>query len=253
MDSDRDRHLGEARGNRDRWDAESDAYQADHEDIGGDKALAWGVWRTPEAELRALGDVEDKDVLELGCGAAQWSIALAGKARVIGLDNSARQLEHARVAAERADRPLPLIQASGQFLPFAAESFDIVFCDYGAMTFADPARTVPEVARVLRPSGLLAFMTTSPFLYVCWPPNAPEVATELLDDYFGMHRFEEDGMVEFNLTYGDWIRLLRTNGLVIEDLIEPRPPEGATSSFPGRPIGWARRWPTESLWRARKS
>ena len=249
-----DRHLDEAKANRDRWDADADSYQAEHHDIGGTLALAWGIWRTPEDELDALGDVAGKDVLELGCGAAQWSIALAGrKARVVGLDNSSGQLAHAREAALRAVRSLPLVQASGQYLPFADESFDIVFCDYGAMTFADPARTLPQVARILRTDGLLAFMTTSPFLYVCWPADAPEASTELLEDYFGMYRFEEQGMVEFNLTYGDWIRMFRANGFVVEDLIEPRPPEGATSTFPGRPVAWARRWPTECLWRVRKA
>ena len=50
-----------------------------------------------DSKLRILGDVAGKDVLELGCGAAQWSILLAQRgARAVGLDNSARQFEHAR-------------------------------------------------------------------------------------------------------------------------------------------------------------
>jgi len=58
---------------------------------------AWGVWQIPEDEIHALGEVAGKDVLELGCGAAQWSIELAGRgARPVGLDLSERQLEHAR-------------------------------------------------------------------------------------------------------------------------------------------------------------
>ncbi|QCX73746.1 hypothetical protein C9F11_42465 [Streptomyces sp. YIM 121038] len=51
------------------------------------------------------------------------------------------------------------------------------------------------------------------------------------------------------LTCGDWVRVLRGAGLVIDDLIEPRPE-------PGRPNGcnetdpphWAHRWPAELLW-----
>ena len=59
--------------------------------------MAWGVWQIPEAELHVLGDVDGRDILELGCGAAQWSIALAqAGARPVGLDLSDRQLEHAR-------------------------------------------------------------------------------------------------------------------------------------------------------------
>ena len=51
--------------------------------------IRWGLWQIPESELGILGDVAGKDVLELGCGAAQWSILLARQgARVVGLDNS---------------------------------------------------------------------------------------------------------------------------------------------------------------------
>jgi hypothetical protein len=67
-----------ARRNRDSWNEDADAYQARHaamlEASGG---RAWGVWQIPEADLKVLGVVRDRDILELGCGAAQWSIALA--------------------------------------------------------------------------------------------------------------------------------------------------------------------------------
>ncbi|MEA2216133.1 MAG: hypothetical protein QOK19_1694, partial [Solirubrobacteraceae bacterium] len=79
----------EAAANRERWDEQSDEYQSRHgaqlEESGG---TAWGVWQIPESELQVLGDVAGLDVLEFGCGAAQWSIALKGQgARVTGLDN----------------------------------------------------------------------------------------------------------------------------------------------------------------------
>ena len=66
-----------ARTNRESWNSDSRTYQAEH---GGQLAasggLAWGVWQIPEAELGVLGDVRGLDILEFGCGAAQWSIAL---------------------------------------------------------------------------------------------------------------------------------------------------------------------------------
>ena len=99
-----------------------------------------------------------KDVLEFGCGAAQWSIALAKRgARPVGLDLSDRQLEHARRLMAEAGVDFPLVHASAESVPLPDASFDIVFCDHGAMTFADPYRTVPEAARLLRPGGLFAF------------------------------------------------------------------------------------------------
>ncbi|MHB8574311.1 MAG: class I SAM-dependent methyltransferase, partial [Dehalococcoidia bacterium] len=72
-------------------------------------------------------------------------------------------------------------------------------------------------------------------------------------DYFDMHRLEYEGQVEFQLTYGDWIRLFRANGLDVEDLIETRPPPGASSTYrSAEHAAWARRWPDENIWKARK-
>jgi SAM-dependent methyltransferase len=84
--------------NRQTWDAQSSEYQSKHAaQLAASGGTGWGVWQLPESELRILGDVREKDVLELGCGAAQWSVALhALGARVTGLDNSSVQLEHAR-------------------------------------------------------------------------------------------------------------------------------------------------------------
>src|ERR671925_336514 len=83
--------------NRAHWDRTSDEYQDRHRDFINRSEPRWGIWQAPEAELQVLGDVAGMDVLELGCGAAQWSILLAQRgARMVALDNSARQLEHAR-------------------------------------------------------------------------------------------------------------------------------------------------------------
>jgi hypothetical protein len=73
-------------------------------------------------------------------------------------------------------------------------------------------------------------------------------------DYFGMHRIqEEDGPVEYNLPIGEWIRLFRANGLVIEALIEPQPAEDATSTYrDDADRAWARRWPMDQIWKLRK-
>ncbi|HYO61354.1 MAG TPA: SAM-dependent methyltransferase, partial [Actinomycetota bacterium] len=54
--------------NRRGWDAESAEYQRQHSEFLTEKALAWGIWRVPEQQLRLLGDVAGKLVLEYGCG-----------------------------------------------------------------------------------------------------------------------------------------------------------------------------------------
>jgi SAM-dependent methyltransferase len=236
--------------NRRSWDLMSAEYQAKHGGRLTETARAWGVWRISEDEVRALGEVAGRDVLELGCGAAQWSIALAEDgARPVGIDVSAKQLRHAR----RSSRSLPLVQGSAEELPFDAGSFDLVFCDHGAMGFADPERTVPEVARVLRPGGQLAFAIVGPLLFMCGNPKTERVDRRLHADWFGMRSDEDEDTIQFQLPYGSWIDLFRENGLEVHRLIHLRPPEGATTTYDDYvSLRWARAWPAEDLWVARK-
>lgn len=238
--------------NRAYWQAQSDAYQERHgEQIG--RGLAWGVWQIPEAELNVLGGVDGLDTLELGCGAAQWSIALAELgARPVGVDLSARQLEHAREAIARSGFEIPLVEASAEALPLEDESFDLVFCDHGAFNFTEPHRSVPEAARVLRPGGLLAFSMPSPLGDLFYDVEKDETTDRLINGYWDLDRFEDDETVDFQLRYGDWIRLFRDCGMEVVDLIELRAPEGARSTYDFVPHEWARRWPAENIWKARK-
>ena len=76
----------------------------------------------------------------------------------------------------------------------------------------------------------------------------------LLRPYFGMHRFgwPDDQSVEFHLGHGDMIRLLRRCGLEVEDLLELRPEPGSIASHPLATLEWARQWPSEEVWKARK-
>jgi SAM-dependent methyltransferase len=243
--------------NRELWDARSAAYQAEHGSQLADSGdAAWGVWQVPEARLGVLGDVNGLDVLELGCGAAQWSIALQRLgARVTGLDLSARQLEHARVLMSSAGADFPLVHASAEATGLGGASFDVVFCDHGAMTFADPHRTVPEVARLLRPGGLLAFSMHTPIVDMAWAVGEDHPGDRLELNYWELHALQEPGEPAcFQLPYGTWISLFRAHDLVIEDLLELRPAADATSSYrDDQDRAWARRWPMEHIWRVRRA
>jgi SAM-dependent methyltransferase len=245
--------------NREGWNRISDEYQHTHEGqiarqaVTGD--IAWGLWAIPESTLGVLGDVEGKAILEMGCGAGQWSMALARRgARPVGVDLSERQLAHARRLMNEMGISFPLVQASAERVPLADAAFDVVFADHGAFSFADPHRTVPEAARVLRRGGLLVFSHVSPIYAIATPMDAEHAGDRLLYDYFGLRQQEEpDGLVNFNLPYGEWIALFRANGLVVEDLIEPRPEPGAHSTYrDAEDEAWSRRWPSECIWRTRK-
>ncbi len=214
--------------------------------------LAWGPYRIPEAELQVLGDVAGRDVLELGCGGGQWSVALEPLGvRVVGLDLSRAQLAHAR----RASGTLPLLVADAEVLPFAGASFDVVFCDHGAMSFCDPERTLPEVARVIRPGGLFAFANATPYSYLTWDPVKEKQTRKLHRTYDDLGRQDfGEGTVDWVLGPGEWVRLLRVHGFEIEDLRELRPTEGMTTTYGAfAPPAFARRWPVEWIWKARRA
>lgn len=245
------------RTNREFWDTDADDYQAAHASQLGATEPGWGVWQIPERELRVLGEVAGRDVLELGCGGAQWSIHVArAGARLVGLDQSGEQLRHARRLVRAAGSVVRLVQATAIALPFASGSFDIVFCDHGAMSFCEPEQTVPEVARVLRAGGLLAFSTSTLLRHACFPPDDPDapITRRLHRPFFGSRVFDwGEGTVDFLLRPGEWIRLLRRHEFEVEDLLELRPPKGATTTYDGfADREWARRWPAEEIWRARR-
>lgn len=248
--------TSQARANREYWDRAADDYQGRNAPFISHDELHWGMWQLPESELRILGDVRGKEVLELGCGAAQCGIVLArAGARMVGIDNSARQLEHARREVDSARVEMELHHGSAETLPFADASFDVVFADHGANRFADPFLWVPEVARVLRPSGLFAFSGGTPFEAICFDEPSDTWDGTLHRPYFGLHQvsFGDDGSVEFELPYGEWIRLFRRSGFAVEALVEVRPPEGAASTYRNaEETAWARRWPMEQIWKVRR-
>jgi ubiquinone/menaquinone biosynthesis C-methylase UbiE len=218
--------------------------------------MTWGLFRVAESRLQLLGPTRGKVILELGCGAARWSAALGeGGARPIGLDLSSVQLARARELQRESGRRFPLVRASAERLPFQESTFDLVFCDFGAMTFSDPLRTVPECARVLRPGGAFVFATASPLRVLTLDIAKDRQSRRLIRPYFGSHRIDmgPDSAVEFELPYGTWIDLFRRNGLVVERLVEPRPSPGQRSTYLSRPDAqWGRSWPLEVIWKLRK-
>jgi len=248
----------DVRANLASWEADSADYQRRHgEFLARWDEFGWGTWGIPEDELRALGDVDGLDALEFGCGAAQFGIRVARRgASVVGLDFSANQLAAAPANMASAGVTFPLVRGDAEELPFADASFDLVFCDHGAVGFTDPTRTVPEVARVLRPGGRFVFSGTTPFIFVTWPMIEGPPGRTLERSYFDSRRMmwnEDDPSFEYQMPYGDWIRLFRANGFVIEDLIELRPAADAETAFTDYVTkDWARDFPAEQIWKVRK-
>jgi SAM-dependent methyltransferase len=245
------------RRNREAWDRFAERFVEPGRRAWATDAPAWGIYQVPEEDLGVLpASVDGLDTIELGCGTAYVSAWLARRgARPVGIDNSPAQLETARALQAEHGLDFALHLGNAEATPFADGSFDLAISEYGASIWADPHRWIPEAARLLRPGGELIFLVNGVIFMLCVPDEEGEPATDrLLRPYFGMHRFEwpDDVSVEFHLGYGDMIRLLRRSGFEVEDLIEVRPAPDATTEWAYAPIEWARRWPIEEIWKARK-
>jgi SAM-dependent methyltransferase len=177
-------------------------------------------------------------------------------ARPVGVDITPAQLATARAMQAKHGIEFSLIEASAEDVPLPDASFDLAISEYGASIWADPYLWIPEAARLLRPGGELVFLVNGVLSMLCAQDEEIPPTTGLRRPYFGMHRFEwpDDVSVEFHLGYGDWIRLFRDTGFEVLDLIELQAPEGAEPHrYAGLPLpDWARRWPSEEIWRARK-
>src|SRR5207302_11291051 len=93
----------------------------------------------PEAELRLLGNVENRRVLELGCGGGPNAVAMAKQgARVIAVDDSEEQVGHARRLVEREETKIELRHGDLADLAFVrADTIDVALSVYTLATIAD--------------------------------------------------------------------------------------------------------------------
>lgn len=224
-----------ARASRVWWDAAADDYQAEHGSFLNGR-FVWGPEGLDEEHEQLLGTLpalRDAQLLEVGCGAAwcaRW-LRQQGVERVVGIDVSIRQLNHARGMDAEGGLRTRLAQADAQRLPFPDGTFDVVFSAYGGFPFVPHAdAAVAESARVLRPGGRLVFSVSHPIRW-CFPDDPTERGLLAEQSYFDRRAYvEEDGQgravyVEHHHTVGDWVRAVASAGLCLRDLIEPEWPE----------------------------
>ncbi len=218
----------------------------------GAAEITWGLFEVPEREVRALGDVTGLDVIELGCGTAYFSAWLARRgARPVAVDLTPAQLDSARRCQQHYGVHFPLIEADAASVPLPDASFDLVVSEYGASVWCDPERWVREAARLLRPGGRLVFLTNSVLATLCVPEAEGETQDRLLRPQRDLNRVQwSGGGVEFHPGHGDWIRILRANGFVVEALHElyANASDKSPDYYRISSAQWAAQWPIEDLW-----
>jgi len=210
------------------WDGDARAYQAEHGAFLGDADFVWCPEGLREADAGLLGDIRNRRILEVGCGAAQCArwLAAAG-AQPVAFDLSARQLEHARRLTDLTGVGVPLVQADAGRVPFADGSFDLACSAFGAVPFvADSGALMREVARVLRPGGRWVFSVTHPMRWI-FPDDGGPAGLVVVQSYFDRTPYVERdaggrlGYVEAHRTLGDRVAEIVSAGFRLTGLIEP--------------------------------
>lgn len=124
-------------------------------------------WKTPDhqppvvheallKELTAVVDVRGKKILEVGAGMGGDSVYLAGLGgQVTAVDFTNESLEAVRRLARDNNVVIELIKGEARSLPFADESFDVVFHQGLLEHFKNPLEILKEHTRVLKSGGLL--------------------------------------------------------------------------------------------------
>ena len=133
-----------------------------------------GRWRAELVKHVVAGDPER--VLDVATGTAGVAIALARRshAHVTGADVSEDMLEigRRRVEAAGLEGRIELEAARAEELPYAEGTFDAISFTYVLRYVSDPAATIAELARALRPDGVMAgldfFVPPNPVWRAAW-------------------------------------------------------------------------------------
>jgi len=251
-------HVAE---NRRHWDGMADAWVAPGEQAWQQEPH-WGQWQIPNTEVRLLADdMRGIRAIELGCGTGYVSAWMRRRgASVHAIDNSEAQLATARrLSGLHGLRDIEWVHGNAEKVVQPDATFDFAISEYGAAIWCDPAVWIPEAYRLLRTGGQLVFLGNHPLALVCSPIDGSLPITDRLErPYFDLGRLDwrdavdEPGGIEFNLPISGWIRLFDDTGFDVVDYIEIQAPKGATGTRGSVPAEWAKRFPSEQVWRVRK-
>lgn len=187
-----------------------------------------------EAELRLLGSVAGKRVLDLGCGTGQAAAAFALQgAHVIGLEPSAELLAAARRHASHADVKVELHRGEIADLAFMrADSVDLVFSAWAIGGAPDLNRVFRQVHRVLKQGSPFVFSMPHP-AYDIIDDDDPDQPLLIRRSYFDRSPVDESGETPFgehHHTVSDVFMGLTRNNFRVDVLLEPESTGEATPS-----------------------
>jgi ubiquinone/menaquinone biosynthesis C-methylase UbiE len=214
------------------WNIISESYQ-EHERISLED-VHYGPISPGESDLRLLGEVSGKDVLEAGCGGGQNTIVLSKwGARSVGLDISERQIKYAQQLAKKEGVSASFHVGNMEYMSvFQSESFDIVLSSFAVGYVANLQRAFQEVHRVLRKDGLFVFCAVHPIVIRGKAIRRRKGRAWVIRDYFNRRSNKwtwktPKGKVatfyEHHRTVQDYFDMLRNTGFLVDRILEPKP------------------------------
>ena len=204
--------------------APSDALREIYEQRGGEE-YAEPVVPDPELDRKFAVLVEEiaaqlpvDSYLDAGCGDGRFLAALPAlgpvPSRVVGVDIAESILDTARRAAAAVELVPELVRANLERLPLGDAEFDLVVSIQVVEHVLDPAAAIRELARVLRPGGVLLLTTDNRRAYVTRTLNGPRwLVASVLGKRNSRVRLR---FPHASFTRGELVDLLRGAGLEVE-------------------------------------
>jgi ubiquinone/menaquinone biosynthesis C-methylase UbiE len=185
-------------------------------------SVSYGPDGPSERELRLLGDVKGKRVLELGCGTGTTAVSLAQQgAVVISIDTSDARIAAARERAERAEVRVDFHHGDLADLAFLrADSIDVVVSVSTLAEVDDAARLFRQVERVLRPGAPFVFSYAHP-MALCVAESGALVRSPFDRGPVEIARGGDTALL-FVRSLSDVFTDLHRAGLRVDTLLEPR-------------------------------
>lgn len=205
---------------REWWNAWADEFQDEH----AGPSIAFGPGAPPGDDLGLLGDLEGASVVELGCGGAQFGVALARRgADVTGVDISSAQLEYARELAAEHDVDVEFVETSVTDMSSVPDaSYDLAVSAWAFQWVEDLAACFAEAARVLKDGGRFVFSVDHPY-YKTLDPDTGEPARSYFSDEPRREYVErlDAEMVIYSRNVSEILNLLLEAGFTVEEVREP--------------------------------
>ncbi|MFT6698540.1 MAG: demethylmenaquinone methyltransferase/2-methoxy-6-polyprenyl-1,4-benzoquinol methylase [Porticoccaceae bacterium] len=120
-------------------------------------------WRKKVVEI--IGKNKPKQILDIATGTGDLVLMMASlnPDRIVGLDISAGMLEVGKRKIEKAklSDKIEMIVGDSEEMPFNENTFDAITVSFGVRNFANLDKGIKEIARVLKPTGVLVILETS--------------------------------------------------------------------------------------------